>query len=531
MKRPSSFPVLVQVAALAALAVVMSQAVAFGVVVLAPEPRPAGFSIGAAADALRGEPAETADGRVLRRRIVDRPPGPVLDLQMDPMALAIRAGLAQRLGVEPGAVRVTVDHGPRRQPAPGQDGDGPSQQRMDFVLVRPEGRPAADARDAARAANPSPPPVVIAVPPAGSDETVIVRRGADIEAQLRMRHVGPGGPESGAFVIDRETHQFTVRADRLTFAPFSASVRQPDGRWATVEPPRGLLSPWQQRILLALTISMLLLAPLVWWMARRLTRPIRVFADAAERLGADPEAEPLTPSGPSEVRTAIHAFNDMQASLRDHMRRRTQTVAAIAHDLRTPLTRLRFRAEQAPEAVRDRMAADIEEMDALIAQAMAYVRGEATPDRRETFDLDALAADCAGGFSETGGAVTFDGGGELTVEADPAALRRALANLIANAVKYGGAARVKAFAQDGRAVVTVEDDGPGLPDDELEAVFEPFHRAERSRSRETGGAGLGLTVARQAARAHGGDVSLANQSRGGLLARLELPLSPQTETP
>lgn len=528
MRRPSSFPVLVQVAALAVLAVVMSQAVAFGVVVLAPEPRPAGFSIGAAADALKGEPAETADGRALRRRIVDRPPGPDTDNRIDPMAMALRAGLAQRLGVEPDAVRVTVDHNPRRRRAPGPDEGASSEQRMDFVLVRPEAGPPSGARDAARGAIPSPPPVVIAVPPAGAGETVIVRRGADVEAQLRMRHLAPGGPESGAFVIDRETHQFSVRADRLTFAPFSASVRQPDGRWATVEPPHGLLSPWQQRILLALTISMLLLAPLVWWMARRLTRPIRVFADAAERLGANPEAEPLTPSGPSEVRTAIHAFNDMQASLRDHMRRRTQTVAAIAHDLRTPLTRLRFRAEQAPDAVRKRMAADIEEMDALIGQAMAYVRGEATPERREAFDLDALAADCAGGFSETGGAVTFDGGGELPVEADPAALRRALANLIANAVKYGGSARVKAFAEDGRAVVTVEDDGPGLPGDELETVFEPFHRAERSRNRETGGAGLGLTVARQAARAHGGDVVLKNREEAGLTARMTIPLLAST---
>ncbi|GLS00786.1 two-component sensor histidine kinase [Brevundimonas denitrificans] len=516
-----------QVAALAVLAVVMSQAVAFGVVVLAPEPRPAGFSIEAAADALKGEPAETADGRALRRRIVDRPPGPELDIGMDPMALAIRAGLAQRLGVESEAVRVTVDHGPRRRRAPEPGEDGPPERRVDFVLVRPEGVP----EKGARTAPPSPPGGVVSVPPRSAEETVIMRRGSEVQAHLRMRHSAPGGPDGGVFVIDRETHQFTVRADRLTFAPFAASVRQPDGRWATVEPPRGLLSPWQYRILMALGISMLLLAPLVWWMARRLTRPIRVFADAAERLGADPEAEPLTPSGPSEVRTAIHAFNDMQASLRDHMRRRTQTVAAIAHDLRTPLTRLRFRAEQAPEAVRDRMAADIEEMDALIAQAMAYVRGEATPERREAFDLDALAADCAGGFSETGGAVVFDGGGALPVEADPAALRRALGNLIANAVKYGGAARVKAFAQDGRAVVTVEDDGPGLPEDELEAVFEPFHRAERSRSRETGGAGLGLTVARQAARAHGGDVTLSNRSEGGLVARLHLPLARSTETP
>ena len=524
MRRPSSFPVMVQVAALAVLAVIMSQAVAFGVVVLAPEPRPAGFSIGAAADALKGEPAETADGRALRRRIVDRPPGPEIDNGLDPMALAIRAGLAQRLGVEPEAVRVTVDHGQGRRRVPGPAEEVSVNGRVDFVLVRPDGGPDRDGRDGPPVPSGAAPGVMIPASPPSSAPTVIVRRGADIEAQLRMHHTGPPGPEGEAFIIDRETRQFTVRADRLTFAPFSASVRQPDGRWATVEPPRGLLSPWQQRILLALAISLLLLAPLVWWMARRLTRPIRVFAEAAERLGADPEAEPLTPSGPSEVRTAIHAFNDMQASLRDHMRRRTQTVAAIAHDLRTPLTRLRFRAEQAPAAVRDRMAADIEEMDALIGQAMAYVRGEATPDRRETFDLDDLAADCAAGFSETGGAVTFDGGGELPVEADPAALRRALANLIANAVKYAGAARVKAFAQDGRAVVTVEDDGPGLPEDELDAVFEPFHRAERSRSRETGGAGLGLTVARQAARAHGGDVTLANRSEGGLVARLELPL-------
>jgi signal transduction histidine kinase len=225
------------------------------------------------------------------------------------------------------------------------------------------------------------------------------------------------------------------------------------------------------------------------------------------------------------VRTAIAAFNDMQASLRAHMRQRAQTIAAIAHDLRTPLTRLRFRAEQSPDTVRDRMAADIEEMDALIAQAMAFVRGETTPERREVFDLDALASDCADGFIETGAAVTFDGGGELPVRADPAALRRALGNLIGNAVKYAGAARVMAFAEGGQAVVMVEDDGPGLPDDELEAVFEPFRRGERSRNRETGGAGLGLTVARQAARAHGGDVVLVNREGGGLAARLTLPFT------
>ncbi len=507
MKRPPSFPVFVQVAALAAVALILSQAVTFGLVVLSPDPKPVGFSIDAARRALKGEAAETSDGRPLRRRITTEPARQNERDIHDPVALAITASLAERLNVSPQRVRVSVERGPPRRRGPFPGGPRPLEGRegarprgdVNFVFVRP------DAQGAPRA---------VAVPPAAESE----KTG---QTRFTMRREADGG----RIVVNSTVQQFTILADRLTFAPFTASVQQPDGRWATVEPPHGLLSPWQQRVLLGLIISMLLLAPLVWWMARRLTRPIRVFAAAAERLGADPDAEPLKPSGPSEVRTAIHAFNDMQASLRNHMHQRTQTVAAIAHDLRTPLTRLRFRAEQAPDAVRDRMAADIEEMDALIAQAMAFVRGETTPERREPLDLDGLTADCVAGFAETGAAVTFDGGGALPVLSDPAGLRRALDNLIGNAVKYAGGARVKAFAADGAAVVTVEDDGPGLPDDELEAVFEPFYRGERSRNRETGGAGLGLTVARQAARASGGDVILSNRTGGGLTARLRLPLN------
>ncbi|WP_439472116.1 ATP-binding protein [Brevundimonas sp.] len=506
MKRPSSFPVFVQVAALAAAALVLSQAVTFALVVLTPEPKPVGFSIDSASRALKGEAAETSDGRPLRRRITDEPVRRSDRDTHDPIAMVIAGALAQRLEVEPNKVRVSVDRpprrgGPRPDRPPRSDRDNTVRVRGDanFVFVRPEG-----------GAAPSSVPTEVTGGTTSTTETV---------TRFTMR-----GQAGGRVIVSSSAQPFTIRADRLTFAPFTASLQLDDGRWATVEPPHGLLSPWQQRVLLGLLISMLLLAPLVWWMARRLTRPIRVFADAAERLGANPDAEPLTPSGPSEVRTAIHAFNDMQASLRNHMRQRTQTVAAIAHDLRTPLTRLRFRAEQAPAAVRDRMAADIEEMDALIAQAMAFVRGETTPERREALDLNALAADCADGFTETGASVAFEGGPALPVLSDPAALRRALDNLIGNAVKYGGGARVKAFIADGVAVVTVEDDGPGLPDDELEAVFEPFHRGERSRNRETGGAGLGLTVARQAARGSGGDVTLSNRPDGGLMARLHVPL-------
>lgn len=486
MRRPASLPVLIQVAALAVAAVLASQAVAVAVLVLSPPPPPRGFSIAAAAQALQGLPARAIDGRPLKRRLSERPPEAAA--RVDPMEDAIAVVLAQSLGAPPASVRVSVQQ-PGRPSFPGRPGF----------------------RD-------RPPP-----PPAGRVEsTVVVRRDAlggggagrmVVEAETRVEGRGP--PPDG--------HPLDFFADRLAFGPFTASLKLDDGRWATVEPPRGWLSPWQERLLLTLALSLLVLAPLVWWFARRLTRPIRAFAAAAERLGADPEAEPLVPAGPTEVRTAIAAFNGMQASIKAHMRRRTQTVAAIAHDLRTPLTRLRFRAEQAPEALRAKMAADVEEMDHLIGQAMAFARGDEGVERREPLDLAAIAADCAHDFADTGAEVVFAGAARLPIQGDPVALRRTVGNLIDNAVKFAGAARVTARRKGDLAIVEIADDGPGLPEEALETVFEPFERLEPSRNRRTGGSGLGLAVARQAARAHGGEVALENRPGGGLTARLSLP--------
>lgn len=491
MKRPNSLPVLASVAALAALAVIMSQLVTIGLVILSPEPRPSGFSPQVMSEALSGRPAVTPDGRALKREIGPQPLEVDERDKRDPLNRALVSALSQRLGVPADDLRIKVERGgpprnPFRQPPryganrpPPAQGFGPPGQRPDD-----------SSGGAGGAASPQGP--------------------------------GPGfGPGFGPGA-DRA---FTLVADRATFDPFAASLRLPDGTWATVQPPHSLLTPWQKRLLVSLLISMLVLAPIVWLLARRLTRPIRVFAEAAARLGADPDAAPLVPSGPTEVRTAIAAMNDMQASLRDHMRKRTQTIAAIAHDLRTPLTRLRFRVEQAPEPLSQRMSADIEEMDALIGQAMAFVRGAAAAERREALDLGVIAHDCATGFSETGADVTFDGGVALPILGDPDALRRAVANLIGNAVKYAGSARLRAFHCDRRAVLTIDDDGPGVPPEELEAVFEPFARGERSRNRETGGVGLGLAVARQGARACGGEVTLENRDGGGLRATLSLPLA------
>ena len=496
MKRLTSPSILVQVALLVALAMGLSQALTAAAILLMPEPRPSGFDLAAASAALKGEPARTADDRPLTRRITDQP---VADGNTvgDPMALALSLALARVLEVEPGDVRVRVFQ-PTDRPIPGMSEGSPAS----YVFTR----------------SPSGSDVAINAPSITWTEKHTIER-ADS---------GPTtAPASGSatITVDRDTRQVFVVADQLTFAPFAASLRLEDGRWATVEPPRDWLSPWQARLLLALFVSLLLVAPVVWLMARRLTRPIRLFADAAQRLGANPEADPLPVSGPSELRRAIGTFNDMQASLRAHIANRTQTVAAIAHDLRTPLTRLRFRAEQAPEALRDRLAADVEEMDALIAQAMAYVRGETRQTPPEPVDLTALVADCVRGFAETGHAATLGSAPPITIPGHPTSLRRALTNLIANAVHYGGQAAVSLAQTPDRVSVHIRDTGPGIASDRMEEVFQPFVRLEGSRNRSTGGVGLGLAVARQIARAHGGDVALSNRPGGGLEATLTLPRS------
>lgn len=502
---------LLQVAALAVLAVIASQIVTFIVILTAPPPRPAGFSIGAAASALRGEPAETSDGRALTRKLTDRPL--VEDTRNDPLARVIATSLARSMDISVDQVRVAMAR-PTNPPGLLLNRSEATMREMRGIIRRPTD-PALPTPGAGQASLPLPQPPASAPPPsrpAPTPELGEALAGAIGRRDVQIFMAGQGDP------------RFTILTDRLTFQPFAASVRLQDGRWATVRPPQGLIEPWQARLLISLAISLVLLAPIVWLLARRLTRPIRVFAAAAERLADDPDAEPLKPTGPREVRTAIGVFNDMQAALRGHIRRRTQTVAAIAHDLRTPLTRLRFRAEQAPETLRDRMVVDVEEMDALIGQALAYVRGEAPPERHDPFDLAELAADVVAGFAETGAAVGFARQADLPARGDPVALRRALSNLIDNAVRYGRAATVTARRAGPSIVIAVADDGPGLPPERLDSVFEPFERGEASRNRQTGGTGLGLTVARQAARAHGGDVVLSNRPEGGLEARLHLPI-------
>jgi len=313
--------------------------------------------------------------------------------------------------------------------------------------------------------------------------------------------------------------------ENFVMAPFAAALQRSNGKWMTLHVSEsGFVNLWQQRVLLCFALSALLLVPVAYLFARRLARPIAAFAEAAERLGRDPGAPPVDIQGPAEVKVAAMAFNDMQERIRRYVQDRTTMVGAVAHDMRTPLTRLRFRIEAAPEPLRSKIIADIDQMDEMISSAMAFVREASNPSERRRLELVSLVESVADEMAETGLQVTAEGHGPVVIHGDPIGLRRLVTNLMDNAVKFAGHARARVYAEGGTAVVEVDDDGPGVAENEREKLFEPFQRGEPSRSRATGGTGLGLAVVRSVARAHGGEATIENRVEGGLRARALLPI-------
>lgn len=308
-------------------------------------------------------------------------------------------------------------------------------------------------------------------------------------------------------------------------------MRLPDGQWLNVTAHLEPLRPWHSpTFLVAFVLMTLAAALLTLWTVRRLIAPVRVLADAAEGLGRDVNAPPLPEDGPSEVRTAAIAFNTMALRIRRFVQDRTELLTAIGHDLRTPITRLKLRAEFVEDdEQRAKILGDLEELEAMVSATLAFGRDARTTEPLSPIDLPELLRTI---LDETGDAwpdmqdrLRYEGPSHLTVQARPLSLKRAIVNLVTNAIHYGGSAAVRLSVPDpGAVLVEVEDDGPGIPPAELDRVFEPFHRGEPSRSRETGGVGLGLPIARNIIRAHGGDVALANRSAGGLRVTVTLPV-------
>lgn len=303
------------------------------------------------------------------------------------------------------------------------------------------------------------------------------------------------------------------------------SLQLGDGTWANfslvLARPAALLS---RSTLLSTLIMALGVALFSVWATRWIGRPLATFAQAADRLGRDVNAPPLPPDGPKEVRRAAAAFNQMQDRIRRFVEDRTRMLAAISHDLRSPITRLRLRTEMLPEGeARARMLADLADMEDMVSSTLEFARGEGSDEAVQAIDLAATLEAVCDNATDMGLAAEYQWSGRLVCACRPLALKRALTNLVENAARYGGKASVSA-ARAGRDIrVVIEDHGPGIPSEALEKVFTPFFRLEQSRNRKTGGMGLGMTVARAILRAHGGDIVLENKPEGGLRVTVTLP--------
>ena len=347
----------------------------------------------------------------------------------------------------------------------------------------------------------------------------------DMPPGLGLHHGRGGGPGFGPGMHGPMMQGPMMRA-AMSWRGLQAAVRLADDRWlrfSTVLPETGpKLSP---RLLNALLVMIGMIAAVTAWAVRRMTSPLGALAAAAERLGRDVDAPPLPETGSVEIRGASLAFNTMQARLRRLVENRTQMLAAISHDMRTQLMLLRLRAETVDAAdERDKMLATISEMDGMLTATLSFAKDEATSEPRGRSDLGALLASVVDDMADAGLPVTLDQSAEaIIVECKPKALRRAITNLVDNAVKYGGGARATLAVTPQTVEIRIDDIGPGIPEDELPRVIQPFYRLEGSRSRDTGGMGLGLAIAASIIEAHGGELRLANREAGGLRATIALP--------
>ena len=306
---------------------------------------------------------------------------------------------------------------------------------------------------------------------------------------------------------------------------FTASVAVGHGRWLNVAVGPAPGAPaWGWTFVLTFLLSALGIAVVAVLTGRRITKPMRGLAAAAGRLGRGEAVEDLSEPGPVEIRETVRAFNHMGRRLDRYLRDRTAMLAAISHDLRTPITSLRLHAEFVEDAeTRAKMLAALDEMQRMTEDALAFIREDMRREETRTVDLHALLDSVAADLAELGCDIAVADSARVLATCRAVALRRALRNLLENAATYGGRASTR-IERDGSGVrVVVEDEGPGIPEDDLERVFEPFVRLESSRSRDTGGSGLGLAIARSIVRGHGGDVELENRAEGGLRATVTLP--------
>jgi signal transduction histidine kinase len=329
----------------------------------------------------------------------------------------------------------------------------------------------------------------------------------------------PAIPVPAPFYETRElaAHQGSARR-------YDVTVRFPDGDSVTyrlTRLPGG--APVPRNLILNLGSLLVLLVIVLYLAARNITRPLSDLARAADSVGRELRPPQLAERGARELRDAARAFNTMHDRLRRYLDSRTRVLAAMSHDLKTPLTRLRLQAETLDNpALQARIGRELDEMESMVREALALFRGLDDGEPAAAIDVDALLTKIRGEFADMGASVTVVGRALQAYVGKPQALKRCLTNLVANAIEFGSRADI--VVEDGtELVIRVRDQGPGIPAAELERVFEPFYRLESSRNRDSGGSGLGLSIARDIAQSHGGSLTLANLPAGGLEALLRLP--------
>lgn len=380
---------------------------------------------------------------------------------------------------------------------------------------------------------------VMRVPAAEREAVAHDLSGGPIEAHWsRNEHAIPRGPGSaeweslGARLRDLAPELaedgLIIGANRkLEDDPHLAliSMKLPDDTWVNVS-----LVSWSPRAssghgaLLSTTLMAVGAILVSVFLVRWLTQPLSRFADAAKHFYRSPEIVPVAESGPREVRALASAFNDMQRRIGRLIDDRTQALAAVSHDLKTPITRLRFRVDEiADPGARAAAEADLDDMERMLDQTLAYLRGDRADEEIKFVDLVAILETVTGDLVDAGRPVELEGAPSAVLPGRRLALKRAFANLVDNALKYGVSATVRVVDAADEVEVRIDDRGPGIPEADMERALAPFVRLEPSRNQETGGFGLGLTIAQAIIAGHGGRLTLANRPEGGLKVQVRLP--------
>lgn len=341
---------------------------------------------------------------------------------------------------------------------------------------------------------------------------------ADVRARVAVANPPPTfGPQPEVAIANGER-------PLLLLGDFSIERRIGPDRWRRIETDGSFQGAVRWRFLILLAGTFVVVLPFAYMLARFAIRPIDRFADAADRLGRDPEVPPLPMSGPPELRTAVEALNRMQERISRYVRDRTTMVSAMAHDLRTPLMRLSFQIEEVEGPLRGRLGRQVEEMREKISVVLNHMRDERSRNAQIRLDLSSTVEAVCENARDAGDEVTSCPAPKTIVMGDPNGLRSVFENLIGNAVRYGGSAEVHVVTVRDKAVITISDAGPGIPQESLDKVFEPFFQLDAARS-AGGGVGLGLTLVRSVIAAHEGEVVLRNRYGGGLEVTVSLPLA------